>query len=720
MAYIGNSPANIQRGRRSVYEFKATAGQTAFSGADLNNQTLDLLEENEMGVYLNGIRLADSDDYSISGDTLTLLSAASLNDQLTVETQTEVANISSYTRTETDARYINYDGDIINGTLQIAGSGNNVELGDNNKAVFGGGDDLQIYHNGSNSYVKDAGTGNLNIITNGGELALLTQGGLEYGVRIIQDGAVEIRHDDSTKLATTATGIDVTGTVTSDGLIIGGDGVVKGERGTASAPAYSFTDDADTGMFNISNANLGFSVSGTELMRIQSDGAVVIKPNGITTGLRLQGRSSDNNFYIQFKSNNGNSTHSAIGTESATNGLLYNSDIHRFNSTSSATEYMRIDASGNVVIGANSSTSLGAGDNTAYIGADGEIQIRRAAGTGRNMMKFRNGSNHVGSITTDADKVSLLSLSGDLTLDVAGDINLDADGGSINLKDGGALFGTLFKSSSNMILYSTISNGDMKFQGVDGGSNITALTLDMSDGGAAKFGAGGYNNTKGVTVFGSQGQIWVASENATGGYFNRKSSDGVVITLARDDSDKGFIGVRSSNVYFSQASKGIGISSARIYPTDGDGNFSNGAMDIGNSDSKFKDLYLSGGVYLGGTGSANKLDDLESGTWTPQDESGNDWSRPSPAKYYKIGDLVTCWFDISHNSNIGSNANKIGNFPFTSDSGSNYAGTHGYTTSNSAITFHLNPNSKLAAFYVGSSNTQMTGRLIGSITYRTA
>lgn len=121
MAYIGNSPENIQRGRRSVYEFKATAGQTAFSGADLNNQTLDLLEENEMGVYLNGIRLADSDDYSISGDTLTLLSAASLNDQLTVETQAEVANISSYTRTEADARYINYDGDIVAGDLQISG-----------------------------------------------------------------------------------------------------------------------------------------------------------------------------------------------------------------------------------------------------------------------------------------------------------------------------------------------------------------------------------------------------------------------------------------------------------------------------------------------------------------------------------------------------------------------------------------------------------------------
>ena len=33
---------------------------------------------------------------------------------------------------------------------------------------------------------------------------------------------------------------------------------------------------------------------------------------------------------------------------------------------------------------------------------------------------------------------------------------------------------------------------------------------------------------------------------------------------------------------------------------------------------RFKDLYLSGGVYLGGTGSANQLDDYEEGTWTPQ------------------------------------------------------------------------------------------------------
>ena len=57
MAYIGNSPANIQRGRRAIYEFTSTAGQTAYSGLDDNNQVLDLLEANEQSVFLNGIRL---------------------------------------------------------------------------------------------------------------------------------------------------------------------------------------------------------------------------------------------------------------------------------------------------------------------------------------------------------------------------------------------------------------------------------------------------------------------------------------------------------------------------------------------------------------------------------------------------------------------------------------------------------------------------------------
>jgi hypothetical protein len=234
MAYIGNGPGSIRQGRRAVYEFTSTANQTAFSGTDENGLTLDLLQANDNDVYLNGVRLIITDDYTISGDVLTLTSGAASGDKLIIMTQDEIANDASYSKAASDSRYINYDGDIVNGTIQMGGSGNNITFADNNKAIFGEGSDLQIYHDGSNSYVKDAGTGNLNISTNGGELALLTQGGLEYGVRIIQDGAVEIRHDDSTKLATTSTGVDVTGTVTADGLNVDGQVIVDGGTGVAS------------------------------------------------------------------------------------------------------------------------------------------------------------------------------------------------------------------------------------------------------------------------------------------------------------------------------------------------------------------------------------------------------------------------------------------------------------------------------------------------------
>ena len=84
---------------------------------------------------------------------------------------------------------------------------------------------------------------------------------------------------------------------------------------------------------------------------------------------------------------------------------------------------------------------------------------------------------------------STISDGGDLTLDAAGDIILDADGTDIILKDGGTTWGLLANNSSDFVIRSAISNQDLLLQGNDGGSTITALTLDMSEGGAATFAA---------------------------------------------------------------------------------------------------------------------------------------------------------------------------------------------------------------------------------------
>ena len=91
----------------------------------------------------------------------------------------------------------------------------------------------------------------------------------------------------------------------------------------------------------------------------------------------------------------------------------------------------------------------------------------------------------IDNINIDGTTIALSS--GDLTIDVASDIKLDADDGNIFLMDGGTIFGQLANSSSDFVIKANVSDKDLIFKGSDGGSEITALTLDMSAAGAATF-----------------------------------------------------------------------------------------------------------------------------------------------------------------------------------------------------------------------------------------
>jgi hypothetical protein len=96
--------------------------------------------------------------------------------------------------------------------------------GDNVKSKFGTGDDLQLYHDGSNSFINDtAGTGNLYITSN--QLIVNNAAHNENMARFAEDGAVTLYNNGSAKLATTATGVNVTGTATTDGLTVDGAAV---------------------------------------------------------------------------------------------------------------------------------------------------------------------------------------------------------------------------------------------------------------------------------------------------------------------------------------------------------------------------------------------------------------------------------------------------------------------------------------------------------------
>ena len=94
----------------------------------------------------------------------------------------------------------------------------------------------------------------------------------------------------------------------------------------------------------------------------------------------------------------------------------------------------------------------------------------------------------VDNITIDGTEIDLSS--GTLTFDVANNIELDADGGQVIFMDGGTNIGRLENSSSDFVIKSMADDKDIIFKGEDGGSGITALTLDMSDAGTAAFNAG--------------------------------------------------------------------------------------------------------------------------------------------------------------------------------------------------------------------------------------
>ena len=98
-------------------------------------------------------------------------------------------------------------------TLRVSGVStfqSNVHLGDGDNLLLGDSNDLQIVHDGSNSWITDAGTGYLGLVSNGTGVMLQKQGG-EFLGKFINDGAVELYHNNSKKLETISDGVKITG-----------------------------------------------------------------------------------------------------------------------------------------------------------------------------------------------------------------------------------------------------------------------------------------------------------------------------------------------------------------------------------------------------------------------------------------------------------------------------------------------------------------------------
>ena len=188
--------------------------------------------------------------------------------------------------------------------------------------------------------------------------------------------------------------------------------------------------------------------------------------------------------------------------------------------------------------------------------------------------------------------------------------------------------------------------GSFTSQGIDDNADATAITIDSSENVlVGKTSAS--TSVAGIGLFdGGLGTFTRASAQPLD--LNRQTDDGDIILFRKDGTSVGSIGADDGDAY-------IGTSDTAFIFSDGNdaiipfsttaGTFRGSAIDLGYSTYPFKDLYLSGGVYLGGTGSSNLLQDYEEGSWTPGiagTTSGvKTMGSNNLGRYTKIGQQVT-------------------------------------------------------------------------------
>jgi len=162
-------------------------------------------------------------------------------------------------------------------------TGNDAIFGDNDKAIFGAGSDLQIYHNGSDSRIQDLGTGNLNV--QGDNLVLSNTSGNPY-LQGVSGGTTALYYAGSSKLTTTNTGVDITGKATGD--------VTAENDGSFDLNSSNDFTCTPTGSITISFTNETVGQSGNILLtnttpQVISVGADVFMAAGDLTTINVAG-----------------------------------------------------------------------------------------------------------------------------------------------------------------------------------------------------------------------------------------------------------------------------------------------------------------------------------------------------------------------------------------------------------------------------------------------
>jgi hypothetical protein len=483
--------------------------------------------------------------------------------------------------------------------------------------------------------------------------------------------------------------------------------VASGGVGDIATPVQAMTLDASGDLTTTGAATFGGNVTGKNATFVTTTAASLISIGDTAAGtyslLRMYGGSGKYNFQVGVQNNVNNAFE--ITPSTAVGGTTFTTPALLIDGTTGAATFSSTLSVGNIATFTNDNQYLVFNRPTtgdfAYIGTASnttggpatDLGIRAennlilgAGGYGADLTIASTGAaTFSGNVVGLTFESSVSSSSTNLATNSGGSLTLK----NTSVTDGN--FSNIGGYNSNTLVTSQIN-----FVNVSQASRTGAITFNVHNGTSmpevGRFDASGnFLVGKSATAFGTAGieasasnGLWSTRSGLPALALNRLSTDGSIADFYKDSVLVGSIGTGSGLLTIGTGTGNLLFENALVAPcSDSSLGASNGVVDLGASTRRFKDLYLSGGVYLGGTGSANLLEDYEVGSFTPSFTAST--TAPTiayntqTASYTKIGNTVTYTIFIVTNSRSGGSGNlSVTGLPFTVATGQDYGSTIGF------------------------------------------